>query len=134
VSSARHPVALADEAVLLDAVSGGRFTVARGGPWVDLEVFGTGLSRSRTGFPESLDVLTGRLSGTDTFGAFGEHLSFRPVSVVPQPERAIPVYVAARTTTRTCRGCWPRSPWVPSRTWSSGWRNPLRRQGSGARC
>ncbi|HEY3504761.1 MAG TPA: LLM class flavin-dependent oxidoreductase [Actinocatenispora sp.] len=97
VLSSRHPVALAEEAVLLAAVSAGRFAlgVARGGPWVDLEVFGTGLSRYRTGFAEALDVLTGWLSGVDTYGTSGEHFSFRPVSVVPQPDHPIPVYVAA---------------------------------------
>ncbi|GAA4203643.1 LLM class flavin-dependent oxidoreductase [Actinocatenispora rupis] len=97
VLSARHPVALAEEAVLLDAVSGGRFAlgVARGGPWVDLEVFGTGLDRYRTGFAESLDLMTGWLSGVDSLGAAGRHFAFRPVSVVPQPEHPVPVYVAA---------------------------------------
>ena len=37
-----HPVALGEQAALLHLTSGGRFTlgVGRGGPWVDLEVFG----------------------------------------------------------------------------------------------
>jgi alkanesulfonate monooxygenase SsuD/methylene tetrahydromethanopterin reductase-like flavin-dependent oxidoreductase (luciferase family) len=57
--SNRHPVALAEEAALLDHLSGGRFAlgVGRGGPWVDLEVFGTGLARFDDGFTESLDLL-----------------------------------------------------------------------------
>lgn len=40
-----HPVALGEQAALLHVASGGRFTlgVGRGGPWVDLEVFGSGL-------------------------------------------------------------------------------------------
>ena len=44
-----HPVALAEQAALLDHVSAGRFRlgVGRGGPWVDLEVFGTGLDTLR---------------------------------------------------------------------------------------
>ncbi|HEX5740989.1 MAG TPA: LLM class flavin-dependent oxidoreductase, partial [Pilimelia sp.] len=55
VLPARHPVALGEEAALLDALSGGRFDlgVGRGGPWVDLEVFGTGVDRyAPAGFTE----------------------------------------------------------------------------------
>jgi hypothetical protein len=36
--------------------------VGRGGPWVDLEVFGTGLERFERGFGESLDLLCAALS------------------------------------------------------------------------
>ena len=41
-----HPVALGEQAALLHLTSGGRFSlgVGRGGPWVDLEVFGAGLA------------------------------------------------------------------------------------------
>ncbi|SNT55843.1 Flavin-dependent oxidoreductase, luciferase family (includes alkanesulfonate monooxygenase SsuD and methylene tetrahydromethanopterin reductase) [Asanoa hainanensis] len=97
VLSTRHPVALAEEAVLLDEVSGGRFAlgVARGGPWVDLEVFGTGLDRFTTGFPESLDLLLAWLSGAPKVGADGPLFRFRPVAVVPRPRRPLPVWVAA---------------------------------------
>lgn len=96
----RHPVALGEEAVLLDEVSGGRFAlgVARGGPWVDLEVFGTGLERYRLGFPESLDLLLAWLSGAARIGADGERFRFRPVDVVPRPRRRVPVLVAATST------------------------------------
>ncbi|GAA4732741.1 LLM class flavin-dependent oxidoreductase [Phytohabitans rumicis] len=97
ILSNRHPVALAEEAALLDAVSGGRFDlgVARGGPWVDLEVFGTGLDRFASGFPESLDLLLDALSGRETVAADGPRFRFRPVPVVPRPVRAMPVWVAA---------------------------------------
>jgi hypothetical protein len=37
--------------------------VGRGGPWLDLEVFGTGVDRYERGFPESLDLLLAALSG-----------------------------------------------------------------------
>jgi alkanesulfonate monooxygenase SsuD/methylene tetrahydromethanopterin reductase-like flavin-dependent oxidoreductase (luciferase family) len=97
ILSNRHPVALAEETALLDAVSGGRFDlgVARGGPWVDLEVFGTGLPRYTTGFPESLDLLLAALSGRDRVSAHGEHFRFREVTMVPRPTRPLPVWVAA---------------------------------------
>lgn len=96
--SNRHPVALAEEAALLDAVSGGRFDlgVARGGPWVDLEVFGTGLDRyAPDGFTEALDVLLAALSGARTVRGDGPRFRFRDVPVVPRPEHALPVWIAA---------------------------------------
>lgn len=97
VLSNRHPVALGEEAVLLDEASGGRFRlgVGRGGPWVDLEVFGTGLPRYEHGFAESLDVLLDWVSGRPTVTAAGRHFAFREVAVVPRPARRLPVWVAA---------------------------------------
>ncbi|WP_329044432.1 LLM class flavin-dependent oxidoreductase [Amycolatopsis sp. NBC_01488] len=86
VLSTAHPVALAEQAALLDQVSGGRFRlgVGRGGPWVDLEVFGTGLDRYERGFGESLDLLLAALAGP-TVTASGEHFAFREVPIVPAP-------------------------------------------------
>ncbi|MCW6005833.1 LLM class flavin-dependent oxidoreductase, partial [Micromonospora sp. CPCC 205371] len=99
VLSNRHPVALGEEAALLDTVSGGRFRlgVGRGGPWVDLEVFGTGLDRFERGFPESLDVLLEWLSGTRSVSADGEFFAFRDVAVVPRPSARRPGWVAGPT-------------------------------------
>ena len=60
VLSTAHPVAVAEQAAMLDVLTGGRFTlgVGRGGPWVDLEVFGTGMEGlSRRAFAEALDLL-----------------------------------------------------------------------------
>ncbi|MEU4830039.1 LLM class flavin-dependent oxidoreductase [Streptosporangium sp. NPDC023615] len=84
VLSTRHPVDLAEQAAILDQVSGGRFTlgVGRGGPWVDLEVFGTGLARFERGFAESLDLLCEALS-EDAVSADGEFFGFRRVPMVP---------------------------------------------------
>jgi len=84
VLSTRHPVDLAEQAAILDQVSGGRFAlgVGRGGPWVDLEVFGTGLARFERGFRESLDLLCEALS-RDELRADGEFFSFRRVPMVP---------------------------------------------------
>ncbi|NUP00201.1 MAG: LLM class flavin-dependent oxidoreductase [Nonomuraea sp.] len=84
VLSSQHPVALAEQAAMLHHLSGGRFTlgVGRGGPWVDLEVFGTGLARFERGFGESLDLLVAALSG-DPVAAEGEFFRFREVELVP---------------------------------------------------
>ncbi len=103
VLSAWHPVALAEQAALLDQVSAGRFWlgVGRGGPWLELEVFGTGLERYERGFAEGLDLLLAALSG-DRVGAAGEFFRFREVPVVPRPHtRPHPPVVVAATTPAT---------------------------------
>ncbi|GII28806.1 LLM class flavin-dependent oxidoreductase [Planotetraspora mira] len=84
VLSTWHPVALAEQAAILGHVSGGRFRlgVGRGGPWVDLEVFGTGLDRFESGFGESLDLLCAALGG-DSVAADGAFFRFREVPFVP---------------------------------------------------
>ncbi|KAK1186257.1 LLM class flavin-dependent oxidoreductase [Streptomyces sp. NBS 14/10] len=85
-----HPVALGEQTALLHLVSGGRFTlgVGRGGPWVDLEVFGTGLRAYERDFPESLDLLL-RWLREPRVGADGERFAFREVPVVPRPDEAL---------------------------------------------
>lgn len=86
VLSTQHPVALAEQTALLDHVSGGRFHlgVGRGGPWVDLEVFGGGLPRFERGFPEALDLLL-RCLTRERVSADGQFFSFREVAMVPRP-------------------------------------------------
>ncbi|MEV6125553.1 LLM class flavin-dependent oxidoreductase [Streptomyces violaceusniger] len=85
-----HPVALGEQAALLHLLSGGRFTlgVGRGGPWVDLEVFGSGLRAYERGFPESLDLLL-RWLREPRVGADGERFAFREVAVVPRSDDAL---------------------------------------------
>jgi alkanesulfonate monooxygenase SsuD/methylene tetrahydromethanopterin reductase-like flavin-dependent oxidoreductase (luciferase family) len=85
-----HPVALGEQAALLHLVSGGRFSlgVGRGGPWVDLEVFGSGLEAYENHFPESLELLL-RWLREPRVSAAGERFSFREVPVVPRPDELI---------------------------------------------
>ncbi|MGW8061449.1 LLM class flavin-dependent oxidoreductase [Streptomyces ziwulingensis] len=85
-----HPVALGEQAALLHVTSGGRFSlgVGRGGPWVDLEVFGTGLEAYETGFPDSLDLLL-RWLRDPAVGASGDRFRFREVPVVPRPSESL---------------------------------------------
>lgn len=103
--SNRHPVALAEETALRDHVSDGRFTlgVGRGGPWVDLEVFGTGLRRFEDGFAESLHLLLAALEDGRVAAPDGsDFFRFREVPIVPRPAtRPRPPVVVAATTQAT---------------------------------
>ncbi len=85
VLSTRHPVALGEQAALLHLTSGGRFTlgVGRGGPWIDLDVFGDGVGAFENGFPERLDLLLRWLRGSRV-GADGPQFAFPEVAVVPR--------------------------------------------------
>lgn len=85
-----HPVALGEQAALLHLTSGGRFSlgVGRGGPWVDLEVFGSGLDAYEKGFPESLDLLLKWLR-EPRVESTGDRFAFREVAVVPRPQEAL---------------------------------------------
>lgn len=131
VLSTTHPVALAEQVALVDQLSGGRvrLAVGRGGPWVDLEVFGTGLDRYESGFAESLDLLLACLT-RERAGACGERFAFREVAMVPRPRHRAavprgdadlpppPRRAAACSTPWASPTCsawptpsWPASPW-----------------------
>ncbi|KOU42414.1 LLM class flavin-dependent oxidoreductase [Streptomyces sp. WM6378] len=107
-----HPVAVGEQAALLHLTSGGRFTlgVGRGGPWVDLEVFGSGLRAYEQGFPESLDLLLSWLREPRVAG-LGERFTFREVPVVPRPDEildggpddACPEVIVACTSPRSVK-------------------------------
>ncbi|UNO39903.1 LLM class flavin-dependent oxidoreductase [Streptomyces sp. MST-110588] len=86
----QHPVALGEQAALLHLTSGGRFTlgVGRGGPWVDLEVFDSGLAAYEQHFPEALGLLL-RWLREPRVGARGRRYTFREVAVVPRPDEPL---------------------------------------------
>ncbi|MFV0127737.1 LLM class flavin-dependent oxidoreductase [Streptomyces sp. HMX112] len=109
VLTTTHPVALGEQAALLHLTSGGRFSlgVGRGGPWVDLEVFGSGLEAYEKDFPEALDLLL-RWLREPRVAADGERYRFREVPVVPRPDELIdgdpaPETVLACTSPRSVR-------------------------------
>ncbi|NUT21020.1 MAG: LLM class flavin-dependent oxidoreductase [Hamadaea sp.] len=87
VLSARHPIALGEEAAVLRTLHGDRFKlgVARGGPWIEIEVLGGGVRRYQSGFPESLELLLRWLSGASEVDG---------LAVIP-PVTPFPVHVAA---------------------------------------
>ncbi|MFB9659474.1 LLM class flavin-dependent oxidoreductase [Glycomyces mayteni] len=96
VLSTRHPVALGEEAATLDALAPGRFRlgVGRGGPWIDLDVFASGLDRYERGFEEGLRLLATWLSGATEVAHAGEFFDVLPVRVMP-PGTGAPLWVAA---------------------------------------
>jgi alkanesulfonate monooxygenase SsuD/methylene tetrahydromethanopterin reductase-like flavin-dependent oxidoreductase (luciferase family) len=103
-----HPVRLGEQAALLHILSEGRFSlgVGRGGPWIDLEVFGTGLAAFEHGFPESLDLLL-RWLREPSVGAEGSRFAFREVPVVPRPDELLdlpgPEVIVACTSPKSVR-------------------------------
>jgi alkanesulfonate monooxygenase SsuD/methylene tetrahydromethanopterin reductase-like flavin-dependent oxidoreductase (luciferase family) len=103
VLSTQHPVALAEQAALLDQLSGGRFHlgIGRGGPWIDLEVFGTGMDRYQHGFAESLDLLLAALN-QPRLAACGPNFRFPTIDIVPRPRtQPFPEVIVAATTAPT---------------------------------
>jgi alkanesulfonate monooxygenase SsuD/methylene tetrahydromethanopterin reductase-like flavin-dependent oxidoreductase (luciferase family) len=105
VLSTQHPIALAEQTALLDQLSGGRFHlgVGRGGPWIDLDVFGTGLDHYQHGFPESLDLLLAALANP-RLAAAGPRFRFPQIAIVPRPwTHPRPEVILAATTATTAK-------------------------------
>ncbi|WP_328305775.1 LLM class flavin-dependent oxidoreductase [Actinomycetospora sp. NBC_00405] len=97
-----HPVALAEQAAMLDQLTPGRLRlgVGRGGPWRELSVLGGGEDAGRRrwehGFAEELDVLRTALRAPAVHGP-GPLVPFDEVPVVPRPAApgGPPLHVAA---------------------------------------
>ncbi|MFI6695116.1 LLM class flavin-dependent oxidoreductase [Streptomyces sp. NPDC050433] len=91
------PVHVAEQAALLDQLSGGRFVLGagRGQSGVAYDVIGGGHDHWRTGLAQALD-LTLRAFRGEVSASSGLH-SFPPVTTTPRPRMAggPPVYVAA---------------------------------------
>ncbi|MCM6773449.1 LLM class flavin-dependent oxidoreductase [Nocardia sp. CDC159] len=93
------PVHVAEQAALLDHLSGGRFDlgVGRAQPVVDYEVIGRGVEYWQHGLPEALDLTLAALAGP--VAADSELYRFREVVPEPGPAsgRTTPVYLAANS-------------------------------------
>ncbi|QIS12783.1 LLM class flavin-dependent oxidoreductase [Nocardia arthritidis] len=95
------PVHVAEQAMLLDHLSGGRFDlgIGRAQPVVDYEVIGRGVEYWRRGLPEALDLVTAAMSGR--VSADSDLYRFREVRPEPGPVpgRSTPIYLAANAPT-----------------------------------
>ncbi|WP_232666682.1 LLM class flavin-dependent oxidoreductase [Pseudonocardia sp. TRM90224] len=103
VMTTQHPVAVAEQALLLDQLSHGRFRlgVGRGGPWIDLQVFGAPAGAFEAGMAESLDLLLDALAGPTVTG-HGPRYPFPTVPVVPRPQNGCaPQVLLAATSAAT---------------------------------
>ncbi|MBM4761804.1 LLM class flavin-dependent oxidoreductase [Bacillus sp. B15-48] len=95
-----HPVKLAHELSMLDAISGGRVEVGFARAFLphEFNTFGIPMSESNQRFRESLDVIQ-RLWTEDKVTHAGEMYKFENVSVLPRPtQKKIPTWVAAIQT------------------------------------
>ncbi|MEU6265250.1 LLM class flavin-dependent oxidoreductase [Saccharopolyspora shandongensis] len=98
-----HPLALAEQAAVLQHLSGDRFTlgVGRGQPLVDLEIFGTGLAGFRD-IDESVALLDEALRQGRAKGS-GEQYRFDEVRIVPAPETSRAPFVLASSSPESAR-------------------------------
>ena len=93
-----NPIHVAEEAAMVDVLSGGRVElgVGRGYQSVEFDGFGQDLSEARERFDEALDVVTG-LWGNDVFHHAGKYYRTGEVTLIPRPlqQSGPPIYVAA---------------------------------------
>lgn len=105
-----HPVAVAEEAVVLDVLSGGRAVLGVGLGWIEREFAGFGVPYRRRArvYQESLDIVR-RLLGGETVDHDG-HYTFRGAQVRPRPVNpaGVPIWMGAledagvRRAARSC--------------------------------
>jgi alkanesulfonate monooxygenase SsuD/methylene tetrahydromethanopterin reductase-like flavin-dependent oxidoreductase (luciferase family) len=98
VAPLRHPLHLAEEAAVVDVISGGRLILAVGlGNYrPEYELFGVPFEEQGTRFDETLSILTTGLRG-DRFDFAGQHFDLRGVAVRPRPVQRPrpPIWVGA---------------------------------------
>jgi natural product biosynthesis luciferase-like monooxygenase protein len=98
-----HPVKLAHELAMLDAISGGRVDVGFARAFLphEFNTFGVPMAESNQRYRESLGVIK-RLWSEDKVTHKGEIYQFENVSVVPRPtQKKIPTWVAAIQTSES---------------------------------
>ena len=92
------PVHVAEEAAMVDLLSGGRLDlgVGRGYQSIEFDGFGRALSEARQRFDEALDMITG-LWANDVYRHEGRFYRTGEVNVTPRPlqQPHPPIYVAA---------------------------------------
>jgi len=94
-SAFRHPALLAKMAVTLDGISGGRLLLGLGAgtPGLEYEAYGFPGDHRLARFDETLEIV-GRLLRGATVTASGRFHELRNASLLPPPDRRIPLLVA----------------------------------------
>ncbi len=93
-----HPLRVAEDAAVVDQISGGRLNLGMGLGWVPDEygMFGVPMKGRGKRLEEFVDVLRRAWSG-ERFSYEGKHFSFDDVLVRPRPARPIPIYLGGTT-------------------------------------
>ena len=117
--SFRHPALLAKMAATVDAISGGRLVLGLGAgqPGVEYTAFGFPDDHRAARFAEALRIVAALLGG-DTVTVSGRYHEMRDASLLPAPDRRIPLLVAGRG---------PRTLRLTARhaaAWNTAWYGP----------
>jgi alkanesulfonate monooxygenase SsuD/methylene tetrahydromethanopterin reductase-like flavin-dependent oxidoreductase (luciferase family) len=101
----RHPVQVAEEACVVDNLSGGRMVLGAGAGYRAEEFAGLGVERGGLGglMDEKLAVLLRALRDVGPFDFRGRHLDLTGVSVTPRPVGDVPVLVGSTTVAADAR-------------------------------
>ncbi|GEL21216.1 luciferase [Pseudonocardia sulfidoxydans NBRC 16205] len=99
VPAFQHPVRIAEQAAMLDVMSGGRFIlgIGRGYQQREFEGFGVPQSESTARFREATEIIERLLAG-ETLTYEGRFWSCKDVSLSPKVEGDVPIYVAVSRT------------------------------------
>ncbi len=82
----QHPLRIAEDAALIDELSGGRFSLGVGRGWQvpEFEAFQIDQTASRGMFAEAMEIIQ-KAWTEESFSYEGEYRSFKDVSVYPKP-------------------------------------------------
>lgn len=99
-----HPLVLANSLASLDALSGGRLTVAVGVGWsrAEYEALGQEFTTRGARMDEALEIFD-RVWNDDPSSYQGEHYRFEDLRVLPKPAHRIPVWVGGGSNAALAR-------------------------------
>ncbi len=111
----RNPVILAKQVASLAVVTGNRFKLGVGtSPWPDdYEVCGVPYERRGKRMEEMIDVVRGLCTG-DYFEYHGDLIDFRPIKLVPAPDRPVPILIGGHSPLNIRRAARMADGWIPS--------------------
>jgi alkanesulfonate monooxygenase SsuD/methylene tetrahydromethanopterin reductase-like flavin-dependent oxidoreductase (luciferase family) len=92
-----HPIRVAEDATMVDNISGGRVVLGLGMGWNKEEAAGLGIpwAQRKSRMEEGLDIID-RLLKNDRVSYSGNHYSFQNIRLMPKPvQKPIPIWMAA---------------------------------------